>query len=89
MAESSEFQYMMLSRLKADCEYYIGRYGHGSERALYTQNVETHIQLMKDRWNALPDEGKPLWLNMQDILDYESVMLYIKAKKIYVPDPAI
>lgn len=80
--ESSEHQYMMLSRLKSDCEYYVGRYGHGLERTLYTQDVESHIQLMKDRWNALPEDGKPMWLSMQDILDYESVMLHIKANKM-------
>ena len=80
--ESSEHQYMMLSRLKSDCEYYVGRYGHGLERTLYTQDVESHIQLMKDRWNSLPEDGKPMWLSMQDILDYESVMLHIKTNKM-------
>ena len=62
--------YMMLSRLKSDCDYYLG-YGNRSERSLWADNVDEHIEEMKRLWNNLPKDAKPEWLSMEDILDYE------------------
>jgi hypothetical protein len=67
-----QHQYMMLSRLQQDCDYFLG-HGGGSERNLYYKNVEEHIAEMKKLWNELNE--KPEWLSMEDIEDYEQKML--------------
>jgi antirestriction protein len=67
------FTYMMLGRLIADNDYYLG-YGNRSERNLWAGNVDDQISEMKKLWNQLPADGKPEWLSMQDILNYEEKM---------------
>jgi hypothetical protein len=69
----NEFNYMMLSRLKSDCDYFLG-YGNRSENNLWAGNVKDHITEMKRIWNFLPENDKPEWLSMEDILDYENKM---------------
>lgn len=66
------FEYMMLSRLQQDCEYFLG-WGKGSVRNLYHDNVAEHIEHMKKLWNEL--KIKPEWLSYEDILDYEDKMM--------------
>ena len=67
------FTYMMLGRLISDNDYYLG-YGNRSERNLWAGNVDDQIDEMKKLWNKLPADGKPEWLSMQDILNYEEQM---------------
>jgi len=69
--EGTEFNYMMLSRLQADCEYFLGN-GKGSERSLHQGSVEAQIAEMKKIWNSLKE--KPEWLTMEQIDDYEKQM---------------
>lgn len=71
--EVSEFDYMMLSRLQSDCEYYLG-YGNRSERNLWAGSVKGQIKEMKRIWDSLPEDKKPEWLSMEDILEYERKM---------------
>ena len=65
--------YMMLSRLQRDNDYFLGAGGR-SERHLWAGNVDAQIDEMKKMWNTLPEDGKPEWLSMEDILEYESNM---------------
>lgn len=67
-----QFQYMMLSRLQSDCEYFLN-YGRGREKDLWAGNIIDHIAKMKSIWNEL--EIKPEWLSYEDILKYEENML--------------
>jgi hypothetical protein len=69
----NKFNYMMLSRLQSDNDYFLG-YGNRSERNLWADNVDSHIAEMKRLWNILPEDGKPEWLSMEDILKYEKEM---------------
>lgn len=73
---SNEFDYMMLSRLKMDCEYFLG-YGNGLTKHLWAGNVKDQISEMKNIWNKL--DAKPEWLSMNDILKYEKNMLSISS----------
>lgn len=70
-AVNNSFDYMMLSRLQSDCEYYLN-YGNRSERVLPSGNVDEHIKHMKTIWNKL--NVKPEWLSMEDIEEYEKKM---------------
>ena len=67
------FQYMMLARMKSDCDYYLG-YGNRNPAHLSCDDVAGHIAAMKQRWNALPDDAKPEWLTWEQILKYEEEM---------------
>lgn len=76
--EDAKFNYMMLDRLKQDCEYFLG-FGNGNERHLHQLNVEDQIKMMKDLWNGFPENAKPEWLTMEEIEDYEQKMLQMKS----------
>lgn len=65
-------QYMMLSRLKSDCEYYLN-YGNRTKKHLYYLDEKEHIKQMKQLYNLLPE--KPQWLTYEQILEYEKLML--------------
>lgn len=63
--------YRLLSRLKADCDYYLGAGGR-AEKHLWAGSVEAQITKMREMYDALPE--KPEWLTEQDIDRYESQM---------------
>ena len=69
-----KFAYMMLDRMKSDCLYYLGN-GNRCEKYLWSGNVTEHIRDMKDIWNAFPKDGKPYWLTMEDIMNFETEMI--------------
>ena len=66
-----EHGYLLLSRLKADCDYFLGAGGR-AEKHLWAGNVREQIAKMRELYNALPE--KPEWLTMEDIDRYESQM---------------
>lgn len=68
-----EFQYMLLSRMQSDCEYYLG-YGRRSASILSENNPQHHIKRMKELWKELPADGKPEWLTWEQLLKYEKAM---------------
>jgi len=68
---AAKHNYMMLSRLQQDCEYFLGN-GNRSEKNLWAGNVDAQIKEMKRLWNILQE--KPEWLSMEEILDYEEKM---------------
>lgn len=69
----NRFNYMMLSRMQSDCEYYLG-YGNRNKSRLAGDSVETHINAMKELHNSFPEGQKPEWLTYEGILDYEKRM---------------
>lgn len=72
----SEYQYMLLDRLKMDCEYFLGN-GNRNEKHLWAGSVDAQIKEMKKIWNSLKE--KPEWLTMEDINNYEKLMKDKKA----------
>lgn len=67
------FRYQLLSRMKQDCEYYLG-YGGRNAKQLWACNEQDQIDSMKILWNSFPDEDKPEWLTWEDILNYAEKM---------------
>ena len=63
--------YFLLSRLKADCEYFLGAGGR-AEKHLWAGNVREQIAKMRELYDALPK--KPEWLTMEDIDRYAQRM---------------
>lgn len=79
----SEYQYMLLDRLKTDCEYFLGN-GNRNEKHLWAGSVDAQIKEMKKIWNSLKE--KPEWLTMEDINNYEKLMKDRKEKKTEVTE---
>lgn len=78
--KDEKFQYMMLSRLKQDCDYYLGNGGR-AVKYLWAQSEKDQIQEMKTRHGAFPDDKKPEWLTWDDILRYEALMCNVSEQK--------
>lgn len=72
--EEERFNYMMLDRLKTDCEYYLG-YGNKNPKHLWAEDEVKHIAEMKRIWNWFSDDKKPEWLTMEQILEYEKALI--------------
>jgi hypothetical protein len=70
---NDRFRYMLLDRMRSDCDYYLG-FGNRNLNHLSSNSVEIHIQRMKDLWNSFPDDKKPEWLTYEQILQYETEM---------------
>lgn len=67
------FNYMMLSRLKADCEYFLN-WGKRRKSILRSNSISEHIKEMKRIWISFADHQKPEWLSLEQINDYEKRM---------------
>lgn len=80
LPKDKAFQYSMLGRLQADCEYFLGN-GYGYEPHLWAGTVEEQIREMRERWNAFADNEKPKWLTMKEIDEYEKQMLIARDNK--------
>lgn len=73
-SEGREYDYMMLNRLKSDCDYFLG-HGNRNERHLWAHGVEAQINKMREIYNSFSDEDKPEWLTAEQIDEYERKML--------------
>lgn len=80
LSEEKSFEYQMLGRLKLDCDYFLGN-GYGYEPHLWAGSVEKQIKEMRDRWNAFEEDEKPEWLTMEQIDEYEKLMLKTRKER--------
>ena len=62
---------MLLDRLRADCDYFLGAGGR-SEKHLWAGNVHAQIKKMRELYDALPE--KPEWLTTETIDRYAAQM---------------
>ena len=62
---------MLLDRLRADCDYFLGAGGR-SEKHLWAGNVHAQIKKMRELYDALPE--KPEWLTAEAIDRYATQM---------------
>jgi hypothetical protein len=67
------FRYMLLSRMKMDCEFYLN-YGNRRVEILWAGNVAEHIKAMVMLHSSFPENGKPEWLTLEQIKAYENRM---------------
>lgn len=73
VGKDKRFKYMMLDRLRADCNYFLG-YGNRYEYSLWAKDRFLHIELMKAMHNSFSDQEKPEWLTYEQILEFEKQM---------------
>lgn len=69
--EQDSDDYRLLSRLKTDCDYFLGAGGR-AEKHLWAGNVREQIAKMRELYAALPE--KPEWLTPEDIDRYAQRM---------------
>ena len=77
-------EYAKLSRLKDECEAFIGKSGieekdkwdcrYRSIHNIWGTTIESHIEEMKRLWNKIPEDIKPEWCSLEDIQRYEQLM---------------
>ena len=79
MQNDYTFEYRLLGRLKEDCEYFIGN-GNRYEKHLWTGEVISHIKLMIELYEMLPE--KPEWLTENEIKTYQYVMTHDTEKEM-------
>ena len=72
LQRDERFRYMLLSRMRCDCDYYLHFSDH--PKRLWTHNEYKQIEYMKAIWESFPANGKPEWLSMQRIEYYERKM---------------
>lgn len=68
---SNKGDYMLLSRLKHDCDYFLGN-GNRAEKHLWAGSVKEQIEKMRELYKGL--DKKPEWLTKEDIDKYEKDM---------------
>ena len=71
---NSQFRYQMLSRMKSDCDYYLG-YGNRNEKDLWANSAEKQLDYMQKIYDSFSDDMKPEWLTQEDINRYREKML--------------
>ena len=67
------FRYMMLDRLRQDCNYYFANGGR-NPHCLWADDEAEQIKTMRAIWNTFPAEDKPEWLTWEDIEDFAKRM---------------
>lgn len=73
VSQEERFNYMMLDRLRSDCNYYLG-FGNRNARSLWAKDEKEQIEEMKKLYNSFPDDKKPEWLTYEEILEFEKLM---------------
>jgi hypothetical protein len=66
------FNYQLLSRLQADCEYYLG-HGQRAAKHLWAGDEAAQIAKMRELYEGFDE--KPEWLTLEDIARYEAAMV--------------
>lgn len=66
------FNYMMLDRLRCDCEYYLVNGGRNAKQSLWAQDEQAQIDKMREIYDSL--QIKPEWLSKEQIDEYAARM---------------
>lgn len=74
VSKDQKFNYMLLGRLKSDCDYYLG-YGCRQASKLWAGNEKEQISKMKELHDSFPPNEKPEWLTYKQICTYEKQLM--------------
>ena len=69
---------MLLGRLQADCEYYLG-FGNRNPRRLWAGSEKEQIEYMVKIYESFQEDEKPMWITMEKIKEYSKEMGVTKA----------
>lgn len=65
------FEYMLLDRLRQDCDYYLNQAGR-NPKSLWAGNEQQQIDKMRELYNSVSE--KPLWLTREQLDEYAARM---------------
>lgn len=68
-----ESDYMLLDRLRQDCDYYLGN-GNRHTKHLWAGDEKKQIEKMIELYNSFTEEEKPEWISLDDIKNYAKQM---------------
>ena len=69
---ANKFNYMLLSRLQQDCNYYLGYGGRDAKHCLWAHDEQAQINKMRELYDLVPE--KPEWLTREQIDAYAKQM---------------
>ena len=69
---NNRFNYMMLDRLRCDCDYYLNYGGRNAKHSLWAKDEQKQIDKMRELYDSL--QIKPEWLTMEQIDEYAARM---------------
>ena len=69
---NNKFNYMLLSRLQQDCNYYLGYGGKDAKHCLWARDEQAQINKMRELYDLVPE--KPEWLTREQIDAYAAQM---------------
>jgi hypothetical protein len=72
--KDEKFRYQLLSRLKMDCDYYLGN-GNKSKNHLWAGNEKDQIETMFSLYESFSESEKPEWITIKEIKEYENKMI--------------
>ena len=68
----NRFNYMMLDRLRCDCDYYLNYGGRNAKQSLWAKDEQKQIDKMRELYDSL--KIKPKWLTIEQINEYAARM---------------
>lgn len=89
-SDDKKYNYMLLSRLKSDCDYFLG-HGLRNEKHLWAGSVDKQVAKMRELYNSFADDEKPDWLTMDQIDEYERKMKSDEdnGKEYHIENPTV
>lgn len=79
-----KIRYQLLSRLKADCDQWLGN-GNRSDKHLWaSEGPAKQIAYMRELWKSFPEDKKPEWLSLDEI-DWYAVRMGVSARAVLLP----
>lgn len=89
-SDDKKYNYMLLSRLKSDCDYFLG-HGLRNEKYLWAGSVDRQIAKMRELYNSFADDEKPEWLTAEQIDEYERKMKSNEdnGKEYHIENPTV
>ena len=71
--KDEKFRYMLLDRMRTDCEYYLGNGGRNA-RDLWAGDEQLQIEYMVALYNSFDEDSKPQWLTLDVIYEFKELM---------------
>lgn len=84
LGHPERYRYQLLSRLKSDCDYWLGN-GNRFDGCLWaSEGPAKQIAYMRELWESLPEDGKPEWLSLAEVNEY-AVRMGVSARAVLLP----
>lgn len=68
-----KFRYQLLSRLQADCDYYLNT--QKCSKHFWAGSEKEQIEIMFLLYDSFPKDKKPEWLTLEQIKEYEKKII--------------